>query len=90
MPGPQLALNAGDTLTLVVHNLRLVVSIAYQYRQAWTNILDLFQEGSVGLLEAVKRTVPSTSEWFATARNYVLYANEGGLYDPVRPFLNRR
>ncbi|HEY0715543.1 MAG TPA: sigma factor, partial [Polyangia bacterium] len=39
---------------LVVHNLRLVISIAYQYRQAWTNVLDLFQEGSVGVLEAVK------------------------------------
>src|SRR3954468_9841055 len=24
---------------LVVHNLRLVVAIAYQYRRAWTNIL---------------------------------------------------
>src|SRR6266404_611646 len=32
---------------LVVHNLRLVVAIAYQYRRAWANILDLFQEGSV-------------------------------------------
>src|SRR5262249_11440232 len=29
---------------LVVHNLRLVVAIAYQYRRAWANILDLFQE----------------------------------------------
>ena len=40
---------------LVVHNLRLVISIAYQYRRAWASILDLFQEGSVGLMEAVKR-----------------------------------
>jgi SpoVK/Ycf46/Vps4 family AAA+-type ATPase len=39
------------------------------------------------LLDAVKRVKPSTTEWFATARNYVLYANEAGLYDPVRPFL---
>ena len=46
--------------TLVVHNLRLVISIAYQYRRAWANILDLFQEGSVGLMEAVKRWEPSS------------------------------
>ena len=39
------------------------------------------------LLAALKRVNPSTTEWFATARNYVLYANEAGLYDPVRPFL---
>ena len=45
--------------SLVVHNLRLVISIAYQYRQAWTNVLDLFQEGSVGLLEAVKHWDPT-------------------------------
>jgi transitional endoplasmic reticulum ATPase len=26
---------------------------------------------------------PTTKEWFATARNYALYANQGGLYDDV-------
>jgi transitional endoplasmic reticulum ATPase len=26
---------------------------------------------------------PSTKEWFATARNYALYSNEGGLYDDI-------
>jgi transitional endoplasmic reticulum ATPase len=39
------------------------------------------------LLEAVRRVRPSAREWFGTARNYVLYANEAGLYDDVRPFL---
>jgi SpoVK/Ycf46/Vps4 family AAA+-type ATPase len=39
------------------------------------------------LLDAVRRTAPTTREWFATARNYVLYANQGGLYDAVRPYL---
>jgi transitional endoplasmic reticulum ATPase len=39
------------------------------------------------LVEAAKRVVPSTREWFATARNYVLYANQSGLYDAVRPYL---
>ena len=35
------------------------------------------------LLAAVKQVRPSTVEWFATARNYALYANEAGLYDDV-------
>jgi len=43
---------------LVVANLRLVVKIAMEYRRAWTNVLDLIQEGNVGLLEAVKRFDP--------------------------------
>jgi transitional endoplasmic reticulum ATPase len=39
------------------------------------------------LLRAAKEVRPSTREWFATARNYVMYANEGGLYDDVKPWL---
>jgi RNA polymerase sigma-32 factor len=43
---------------LVLANLRLVVKIAMDYRRAWTNVLDLVQEGNVGLLQAVKRYDP--------------------------------
>jgi transitional endoplasmic reticulum ATPase len=39
------------------------------------------------LLAAMKGFRPSTGDWFATARNYVLYANDSGLYDAVRPYL---
>ncbi|HEX8696434.1 MAG TPA: ATP-binding protein [Longimicrobium sp.] len=39
------------------------------------------------LLEAAKTVRPTAREWFATARNYVLYANEGGQYDDVKPYL---
>jgi RNA polymerase sigma-32 factor len=60
--------------TLVVHNLRLVISIAYQYRRAWTNILDLFQEGSVGLMEAVKRWEPKLGPRFGTYAAYWIRA----------------
>jgi len=43
---------------LVLSNLRLVVKIAMEYRRAWTNVLDLIQEGNIGLLQAVKRFDP--------------------------------
>jgi len=43
---------------LVLANLRLVVKIAMEYRRAWTNVLDLIQDGNVGLLEAVQRFDP--------------------------------
>ena len=59
---------------LVVHNLRLVVAIAYQYRQAWLNVLDLFQEGSVGLMEAVRRWDPNVGTRFGTYAAYWIRA----------------
>jgi len=59
---------------LVVHNLRLVISIAYQYRRAWASILDLVQEGSVGLMEAVKRWEPSLGPRFGTYAAYWIRA----------------
>jgi SpoVK/Ycf46/Vps4 family AAA+-type ATPase len=35
------------------------------------------------LATAAASVKPSTREWFATARNYALYSNQGGLYDDV-------
>ena len=43
---------------LVLSNLRLVVKIAMEYRRAWTNVLDLIQEGNLGLMQAVQRFDP--------------------------------
>jgi RNA polymerase sigma-32 factor len=43
---------------LVSANLRLVVMIARDYQRAVHNLLDLVQEGNVGLLEAVKQFDP--------------------------------
>jgi len=43
---------------LVTANLRLVVKIAYDYRRAYRNLLDLVQEGNIGLMQAVKKYDP--------------------------------
>ncbi len=43
---------------LVTSNLRLVVKIANDFRQAQLNLLDLIQEGNYGLMQAVKRFNP--------------------------------
>jgi RNA polymerase sigma-32 factor len=43
---------------LVSANLRLVVSIARRYERAFRNLLDLVQEGNIGLLEALKNFDP--------------------------------
>jgi RNA polymerase sigma-32 factor len=44
--------------SLVTANLRLVVMIAREYQRAFHNLLDLVQEGNVGLLEAIKNFDP--------------------------------
>jgi len=41
------------------------------------------------LTSAAKSLRPTTREWFSTARNHALYANEGGLYDEVLSYLKR-
>jgi RNA polymerase sigma-32 factor len=43
---------------LITANLRLVVKIAHEYRRAHRNLLDLIQEGNVGLIQAVKKYDP--------------------------------
>lgn len=40
------------------------------------------------LLRATKSHRPTTEEWFSSARNYALYANQGGLYDDVLKFMD--
>ncbi|MDI7266515.1 MAG: RNA polymerase factor sigma-32 [Myxococcota bacterium] len=43
---------------LVTSNLRLVVKIASEYRWAFSNLMDLIQEGNIGLMQAVKKFNP--------------------------------
>ncbi|HXN30949.1 MAG TPA: RNA polymerase factor sigma-32 [Polyangiaceae bacterium] len=50
--------DAAAAASLVTANLRLVVKIAYEYRRAYKNIMDLIQEGNIGLMQAVKRYDP--------------------------------
>jgi SpoVK/Ycf46/Vps4 family AAA+-type ATPase len=42
------------------------------------------------LLKAIKSVRPSTTEWFASARNYALYSNQGGLYDDILKYLKMK
>jgi RNA polymerase sigma-32 factor len=52
----------GDTeaaLEMVTSNLRLVVKIALEFQRVWMqNLLDLIQEGNIGLMQAVKKFDP--------------------------------
>jgi len=39
------------------------------------------------LLEAIKKHKASTQEWFMTARNFAMFANDAGLYDDILTYL---
>jgi RNA polymerase sigma-32 factor len=59
---------------LVLSNLRLVVKIAMEYRRSWTNLLDLVQEGNLGLLQAVQRFDPEQGVKLASYAAYWIRA----------------
>lgn len=69
--------NREDAYRLVTANLRLVVKIAMEFARASKNLLDLIQEGNVGLMEAVKNfdpyrgiRFPSYAVWWIRAYIY--------------------
>ena len=43
---------------LVSSNLRLVVRMAFKYHSQWSNVLDLIQQGNIGLLQALQKYDP--------------------------------
>jgi RNA polymerase sigma-32 factor len=62
---------------LITSNLKLVVKIAMIYNKVYRNIMDLIQEGNVGLLQALKRfdpyrgtRLPTYAAWWIKA--YIL------------------
>ncbi len=59
---------------LVLTNLRLVVKISREYQRRWANLLDLIQEGNVGLAEAVKRYDPYRGVKFTSYAQYWIRA----------------
>ena len=57
--------DTGDTQAaykLITNNLTLVVKIAMTFRREWQNVMDLIQEGNVGLMKAVKNFDPFRGE----------------------------
>lgn len=41
-------------------------------------------------LKSAGQVKPSTREWFATAKNYALYSNQGGTYDEILQYLKMK
>lgn len=69
-------------------DLKAVIDVAVEAK-----LRDAMKSGAVAplrtkdLLAAAGTVKPSTREWFATARNYALYSNQGGVYDEILKYL---
>lgn len=69
-------------------DLKAIVDLAVEYK-----LEESLQKGSIekittkDLLRAAKEQKPTTGEWFSTAKNHALYANENGLYDDILTYL---
>lgn len=59
---------------LITSNLRLVVKIAFEYRRSWTNLLDLIQEGNMGLAQALEKFDPMRGIRFTSYAQYWIRA----------------
>lgn len=75
---------AGVTENYSGADLKAVVDVATEAK-----LQESMKKGAIqpittkDLLAAAKQHKPTTLEWFASARNYALYANESGLYDDI-------
>ena len=69
-------------------DLKAVVDLAIEQK-----LRDAMKEGipkpltTRDLAASAGQVKPSTKEWFATARNYALYSNQGGTYDDILKYL---
>jgi transitional endoplasmic reticulum ATPase len=69
-------------------DLKAVVDVAVEKK-----LRDAMKEGvpkpltTKDLVAAAGTLRPTTREWFATARNYALYSNQGGIYDDILKYL---
>jgi ATP-dependent Zn protease len=69
-------------------DLKAIIDIAIEEK-----LRESMEKGAIQLLQtkdlqkAIRQHRATTLEWFASARNYALYANESGLYDDILKYL---
>ena len=69
-------------------DLKAVVDVAVERK-----LRDAMRDGSLqpmtskDLAETIKSHKPTVRDWFQTARNHALYANQSGLYDDILAYM---
>jgi RNA polymerase sigma-32 factor len=59
---------------LVLHNMRLAIKMAHQYRRNWTNLMDLVQEAAAGMSIAAQKWDPDKGTRYGTYAAYWIRA----------------
>ncbi len=86
--GLNLSKLAAKTNELSGADLKALVDVAIE-----SKLMDSLRAGhplpieQKDLIKALEKVRPTTKEWFQTAKNYALYANESGLYDDILKYL---
>ena len=82
---------AGKTAGFSGADLKATVEKAIE-----TKLTEAMKKGGIlplatkDLEAAAKKIKPSTREWFSTAKNHALYANQSGIYDDILEYLKLR
>ena len=66
--------NSDLAYKLITSNLRLVIKIAMEFTSHWTNLMDLIQEGNIGLMHAVRMFDPLKGVRLSTYARYWIRA----------------
>jgi RNA polymerase nonessential primary-like sigma factor len=67
--------NEGSRKAMIHHNLRLVLSLARRYRNRGLSLLDLVEEGNLGLMRAVEKYDPELGFRFSTYATWWIRQN---------------
>ena len=69
-------------------DLKAVIDVAVEARLRDAMKAGVLQPvSSRDLLDAIKQHKPTVRDWFQTARNHALYANQSGLYDDILAYM---
>jgi RNA polymerase sigma-32 factor len=68
---------------LVTSNLRLVVKMAYKFHSQWANVLDLIQQGNIGIMQALNKYDPF-NETRTRFSSYAAYWIRSCIYNYIK------
>ena len=74
-----------------IFSMKHTENLHSEYEEYFVSNVDYSKTSPIyNIKNALKIIKPTTREWFATARNYVVYSNESGLYDSVAEYLDKK
>lgn len=70
----------------LVHLCQSAIDVVFEHSLESGQVRPLTQADFATPLKEIK---PSTRQWFVSARNYAMFANQGGVYDDLMEYINQ-